>query len=76
MQEDFNHANRDNRGWTPIHLAAKNGHLEALELLIQHSPLKETCEIIDDEHVSEIMYHRLTLSTTSPPANSPVSCVR
>jgi ankyrin repeat protein len=43
---------RDNRGWTPIHLASKNGHLETLELLLRHSPLKETCEIIDDDHVS------------------------
>lgn len=45
-------SNSDNRGWTPIHLAAKNGHLEALELLVQNSPLRETCEIVDEDHVS------------------------
>ena len=44
----------DNRGWTPIHLAAKNGHLEVLNLLLKHSTLTRTCEIIDNDHVSDI----------------------
>ena len=41
----------NNNGWTPIHLAAKNGHLAALEVLLQHCQ-KEACEIIDNQHVS------------------------
>ena len=43
--------NSDNRGWTPIHLAAKNGHLEALELLVEHAEQRHI-DIIDDYHVS------------------------
>ena len=43
--------NSDNRGWTPIHLAAKNGHFEALELLVEHAEPRHI-DIIDEYHVS------------------------
>ena len=42
----------DDRGWTPIHLASKNGHLEALQLLVLHAQQRHI-EIVDEQHVSQ-----------------------
>ena len=66
--------NSDNRGWTPIHLAAKNGHFEALQLLVEHAEPRHI-DIIDEHHVSPavenmhkiiIYYHDSTLLYTLP----------
>lgn len=43
---------RNNHGWTPIHLAAKYGHVSTLEYLLEHSPKLDACEILDNDHVS------------------------
>ena len=43
--------NSNDDGWTPIHLAAKNGHFEALELLVEHAERRHI-DIIDEHHVS------------------------